>query len=81
VQQADRPVRMAVVAAGGSGEQMIVVLDGTRVAPGACAGLTRLAPDVVQRWPCWSGGSRGSRVIGPYMAYQCSPTTPRVTVS
>ena len=37
-------MRMAFVAAGGTGGQMIVVLDGTRDAPG---GLD----SVVQRWP------------------------------
>jgi len=37
----------------------------TRLAPA-------LAPDVVQRWPA-GHGSRGSKVVGPYVAHQGLP--------
>jgi hypothetical protein len=64
------------VAAGRTGEQMIVVLDGTRDAPGAC----RLEPDVVQRWPA---GQAAAGLQGCLSVHRSSgtTTTPRVTVS
>ena len=64
------------VAAGGMGEQMIVVLDGTRDAPGACAWLLMLSSGglLVRRRP-WLQGCRSVRGSAG------TPTTPRVTVS
>ena len=47
---------MAVVAAGGTGEQVIVVLDGTRDAPGACV----WRPPSSQRWPCGQAAAVGA---------------------
>jgi hypothetical protein len=62
------------VAAGGTGEQMIVVLDGTRDAPGAWRLMSSSGGLLVRRQP-WLQGRRSVRVSSG------TPVMPRVTVS